>query len=73
MALNIKIMKYYGRNWIDIELNAGLANSGEFVVHRSCFYLIKDAFLRKLCKTVKEWKELGNANMWKSNVYVSIA
>lgn len=47
MALNIKIMKYYGRNWFDIELNAGLANSAESVVHRSCFYLIKDAFLRK--------------------------
>lgn len=68
---------------LDIELNAGLANSGESVVHRSCFYLIKDAFLRKYerrdyelfatYKTAKEWKELGNANMWKSNVYVSIA
>lgn len=68
---------------LDIKLNAGLANSEESIIHRSYFYLIKDAFLRKYerrdCelfatyKTMKEWKELGNANTWKSNVYVSIA
>lgn len=61
---------------LDVKLNAGLANSEESIIHRSYFYLIKDAFLRKYersgyelfatYKTAQEWKELGNANMWKS-------
>lgn len=61
---------------LDVKLNAGLANSEESIIHRSYFYLIKDAFLRKYersgyelfatYKTTQEWKELGNANMWKS-------
>lgn len=32
---------------LDIKLNAGLANSEESIIHRSYFYSIKDAFLRK--------------------------
>lgn len=64
---------------LDVKLNAWfLKNSEESIIHRSYFYLIKDTFLRKYersayelfatYKTVKEWKELGNANMRKSIV-----